>query len=103
MDEGQWGLDHGTWSVLVNAFPQADIPVVQLGLDVTLSPGGGFDIGRKLAPLRDEGVLIMGTGNIVHNLRRHDLERPEGRRPSTGPPGSWARCATAIAGTSRSG
>ena len=67
-DEGQWGLDHGTWSVLVNAFPLADIPVVQLGLDVNLSPGGRFEIGRKLAPLRDEGVLIMGTGNIVHNL-----------------------------------
>lgn len=69
MDQGEWGLDHGTWSVLVKAFPKADIPVVQLGLDVTLSPAERFDIGRRLAPLRDEGVLIMGTGNIVHNLR----------------------------------
>jgi len=68
MDDGQWGLDHGTWSVLVKAYPQADIPVVQLGLDVSLAPVQRFDIGRRLAPLRDEGVLVMGTGNIVHNL-----------------------------------
>ncbi|HEY1751683.1 MAG TPA: 4,5-DOPA dioxygenase extradiol [Caulobacteraceae bacterium] len=71
-DGGQWGLDHGTWSVLVKAYPQADIPVVQLSLDVTLSPAQRFDIGRRLAPLRDEGVLIMGTGNIVHNLPAMD-------------------------------
>ena len=68
MDTAQWGLDHGTWSVLVKAYPKADIPVVQLSLDVTLTPAARVDIGRRLAPLRDEGVLIMGTGNIVHNL-----------------------------------
>jgi 4,5-DOPA dioxygenase extradiol len=68
MDTSQWGLDHGTWSVLVKAYPAADIPVVQLSLDVTLKPEDRFDIGRRLGPLRDEGVLIMGTGNIVHNL-----------------------------------
>lgn len=69
MDAGQWGLDHGTWSVLVNAYPEADIPVVQLGMDVNLAPEDRFKIGQKLAPLRDEGVLIMASGNIVHNLR----------------------------------
>src|SRR5580698_832412 len=68
LDDRQWGLDHGTWSVLVKAYPQADIPVVQLGLDVNLTPAQRFDIGRRLSPLRDEAVLIMGTGNIVHNL-----------------------------------
>jgi 4,5-DOPA dioxygenase extradiol len=68
LDDRQWGLDHGSWSVLVHAFPEADIPVVQLGLDVSLTPAERFDIGRRLSPLRDEGVLIMGTGNIVHNL-----------------------------------
>jgi 4,5-DOPA dioxygenase extradiol len=68
LDQQAWGLDHGTWSVLLKAFPRADVPVVQLSLDVTLTPAQRFDIGRRLSPLRDEGVLIMGTGNIVHNL-----------------------------------
>jgi len=72
LDRETWGLDHGTWSVLVKAYPSADIPVVQLSLDVALTPGQRLEIGRKLAPLRDEGVLIMGTGNIVHNLPAMD-------------------------------
>jgi 4,5-DOPA dioxygenase extradiol len=68
MDTTQWGLDHGTWSVLCKAYPEADVPVVQLSMDGTKPPSWHYEMGRKLRPLRDEGVLIVGTGNIVHNL-----------------------------------
>jgi 4,5-DOPA dioxygenase extradiol len=64
----EWGLDHGSWSVLANMYPQADIPVVQLSLDYHLAPARQYQIGRKLRPLRDEGILILGSGNLVHNL-----------------------------------
>ncbi|OCC24438.1 4,5-DOPA dioxygenase extradiol [Croceicoccus estronivorus] len=77
---GDWGFDHGCWTVLMKAWPEADIPVVQLSLDVTKSPTEHYALGQLLRPLRDENVLIMGTGNIVHNLRV--LQRVDGAPPN---------------------
>ena len=64
-----WGLDHGTWGLLARMFPEANVPVLQLSLDKTLTPQEHYEIAQELKPLRDEGVLILGSGNIVHNLR----------------------------------
>lgn len=70
LDE-EWGLDHGAWSVLRHAFPKADIPTVQLSLDMTKPPSFHYEIGKKLRALREEGVFIIGSGNIVHSLNSY--------------------------------
>nr|WP_255440843.1 4,5-DOPA dioxygenase extradiol [Caenimonas sedimenti] len=69
VDAKEWGFDHGTWSVLKPMFPKADIPVLQLSMDYARPPAEHFALGQQLRALRDKGVLIVGSGNIVHNLR----------------------------------
>lgn len=83
-DDLSWGLDHGTWSVLRHVFPRADVPVVQLSIDESKPPAFHYGLGRLLRPLRDEGILVIGSGDIVHNLHTYAW----GRRPAE--PFDWA-------------
>ena len=83
IDESEWGLDHGSWSVLRHLYPKADVPVVQLSVDAGAPARRHFELGEKLRPLREKGILILGSGNIVHNLRRIAFEEDAA-------PESWA-------------
>ena len=77
LDRDSWGLDHGTWSVLAHVFPKADIPVLQLSLHGGQDADYHLDLGSRLAPLARKGIFIVGSGNVVHNLRRIDFRRPD--------------------------
>ena len=75
--DNSWGLDHGAWSVIKHFFPEADVPVIQLSLDFRQDAQYHYDLGKQLAALRNKGILIVGSGNMVHNLRMIDWQKPD--------------------------
>lgn len=82
--DNDWGLDHGAWSLLCHLYPEADIPVVQFALDRNRSAAEHYRLARRLRSLRDEGILVLASGNVVHDLRGMDWHRPDGEY-------DWAR------------
>lgn len=79
----EWGIDHAAWAVLVHLFPHADVPVFEMGIDPNMDPRSHYELGRRLAALRRSGILVIGSGNMVHNLRLMEYDTEAG-------PHDWA-------------